>query len=272
MNEMIRHNGLPADIAVLARFTADAELKVHPAYRAAKAGDADAALELVLDFAASWLGQYRHRFPEKMIYVAPHALEASGENAIPQTLAQVCAELFDGQVDTEVVQSDRVYHTGADAMERMATRAQFEGLVVSGANYVLVDDVTNLGGTLAELNHYIQCYGGVVKDVVVLVNAGRSTALAPTPKDVRLITERFGHDFTDIFGIEPAALTANEARYLVGFRSIDEIRNRLAAARQEIHRRLRSKGITRAFESTELGASAKQALSAPTADQKKLDH
>ena len=32
--------------------------------------------------------------------------------------------------DTEVVQSDRVYHTGADPMERMAARAQFQGQIV----------------------------------------------------------------------------------------------------------------------------------------------
>jgi hypothetical protein len=41
------------------------------------------------------------------------------------------------------------------------------------------------------------------------------------------------------------ALTANEATYLIGFRSTDEIRNRLAKARQETDRRLRSKGIPR---------------------------
>ncbi len=125
---------------------------------------------------------------------------------------------------------------GADPMERMAARAQFIGRVVPGAEYVLVDDVTNLGGTLAELSNYIQAFGGVVKDVVVLVNAGRNSALTPSPKFVRLIKERFDDEFTDVFGIAPDALTANEAQYLVGFKSVDAIRNRLAAAEQEIDR------------------------------------
>ncbi|WP_157866642.1 hypothetical protein [Aromatoleum aromaticum] len=90
----------------------------------------------------------------------------------------------------------------------------------------------------------------------MLVNAGRNPALVPGEKFVRLIKERFDDEFTKVFGIEPDALTANEAEYLVGFKSIDAIRNRLAAAEQEIDRRLRSKGITRASEATASGAHA----------------
>lgn len=119
----------------------------------------------------------------------------------------------------------------------------------------------HLGGTLAELSNYIQVYGGVVRDVVVLVNAGRSPALVPDKKFVRLIKERFDEEFTEIFGIEPGALTANEAQYLVGFKSADQIRNRLAAAEQEIDRRLRSKGIARTLEKASFGAFADQGLS-----------
>ncbi|MCK0512734.1 hypothetical protein [Aromatoleum buckelii] len=84
----------------------------------------------------------------------------------------------------------------------------------------------------------------------MLVNAGRNPALVPGKKFVWLIKERFDEEFTKVFGFEPDALTANEAEYLVGFKSIDAIRNRLAAAEQEIDCRLRSKGITRASEAT----------------------
>ncbi|MBK9785798.1 MAG: conjugal transfer protein TraN [Betaproteobacteria bacterium] len=258
---MIRSFGFPASITALHLFTQDASLKAHPAYREAKAGGRDAALELVVKLAAPWLGEQRSRFKPGLSFVAPHAQEASGDNAIPQTLAAVCAELFGGCVDTEIVQSDRVYHTGADPMERMAARAQFVGQVTAGRD-VLVDDVTNLGGTLAELSSYIQVYGGVVENVVVLVNAGRNPALVPEKKFVRLIKERFGDEITEIFGVEPAALTANEAQYLVGFQSVDQLRNRLAAAEQEIDRRLRSKGIARAPEKASSGASADQSLNA----------
>lgn len=244
-------------------FTRDAALKQHTAYRLAKAGEQNAALELVIDLAITWLYGERARFDPGLLFVAPHAQEATGDNAIPQTLASVCAAVYRGKIDTEIVQADRVYHTGADPMERLAARAQFQGRVIPGGQYVLVDDVTNLGGTLAELANYIQGFSGVVKDVVVLVNAGRNAALVPDKKYVRLIKERFDDEFTQIFGVEPAALTANEAQYIAGFRSVDAIRNRLAAAEQEIDHRLRSKGIVRTFEAAAHGAHSGQALNLP---------
>lgn len=105
-----------------------------------------------------------------------------------------------------------------------------------------------------------QAFGGVVHDVVVLVNAGRDKALVPSKKFVQLIKERFDDEFTEIFGIEPSALTANEANYLVGFPAIDGIRNRLASARKEIDRRLRSKGIARTASGQALGAPSAAGL------------
>lgn len=42
-----------------------------------------------------------------------------------------------------------------------------------------------------------------------LFSAGRNPAWVPEHKDIRLIKERFSHEFIQIFGIDPAALTAN---------------------------------------------------------------
>jgi hypothetical protein len=153
---MLRRLGFPAGTRALALFDRDAGIKVHPSYKAAKSGDAEAALTLVSDLAGDWLFQQEGQFKSGTVFVAPHAKEASGDKAIPQTLSTLCVS-----------------------------------------------------------------------------------------KDVRLIKERFRDEFTEIFGINPDALTANEARYLVGFRSIDAIRDRLAAAKQEIDLRLRSKGLSR---------------------------
>lgn len=114
-----------------------------------------------------------------------------------------------------------------------------------GGRYVLVDDVTTMGGTLAELGHYIQANGGAVAGVVVMVNAARSGRLVPERRVVAALEKRYGDAIREIFGIDPAALTAEEARYLIGFRSADEIRNRSLAAKQETDRRLRAKGIDR---------------------------
>ena len=45
------------------------------------------------------------------------------------------------------------------------------------------------------------------------------------------------------FGINPGALSANDARYLSGFRTADELRNRAAKGAEEIDLRLRAKGF-----------------------------
>lgn len=240
----LRQHGFGADVDIPFSVLSDlAVLKAHRDYQAAKAGDISAAMNLVWDLAAMSIVEYTHRFPSHCIFVAPHAQEASGDNAIPQVLAEVCALVRMATADTDIVQTTRVFHTGADPMERMALRAQFEGAVLAQGQYVLVDDVSNMGGTLAELANYIYSHGGYVVGVMVLVNAGRSPHLKPDAKSIRKLETRYGHEITQLFGIEPSALTANEAHYLIGFRTIDEIRNRLAKARQETHLRLRSKGI-----------------------------
>jgi len=67
--------------------------------------------------------------------------------------------------------------------------------------------------------------------------------LAPDKVTITKLERRYPHDITTLFHIRPAALTANEAQYLIGFKTADEIRNRRTKAKEEIHRRLRSKGI-----------------------------
>lgn len=229
-------------------FTDDATLKAHPDYRAAKAGDQAAAVNVVWDLATDYLVKVVEKLPRDVIYVAPFAREATGDNAIPQVMAAACASLAGGNVDNEIVQVTRVFHTGADPMERLSLRAQFEGDVIAGERYVLVDDVINMGGTLAELADYIQRAGGLATAVIALVNAGRIKTLQGEPRGIKKLQERNANEILDIFGTQPVALTANEAQYLVGFRTPDEIRNRLATARKEINRRLRSKGIRWADE------------------------
>jgi hypothetical protein len=221
----------------------DEIMKAHPGYRMAKAGDIDAAVSLVTDLALDFLKDAVQMLPASAYYVAPHAKEASGDNALPQVIATTCALLSGGAVDNDIVQTTRVFHTGADPMERMASRPEFEGIVIPDAEYVIVDDVPTMGGTLAELAHYLQDRGGRITGAIVLVNAGRSEYFHPSSSIQSKLQSRYEQEIRQLFGIWPQALTANEANYLVGFRTVDEIRNRLLKARQETHRRLRSKGI-----------------------------
>ena len=242
----MRTHGFPATLTEPDwLFRNDAPLKAHPDYRAAKAGDPAAAVRLVMALAEPLGQRIAGKFPPDAVFVAPHAREATGDNAIPQVLARAMANLAGGQADLGIVQRTRVFHTGADPMERLNNPAQFDGPVQRGGHYVLVDDVTTMGGTLAELAHYIQANGGAVAGVVVMVNAARSGRLVPERRVIAALEKRYGNAIREIFGIDPAALTAEEARYLIGFRSADEIRNRSLAAKQETDRRLRAKGIDR---------------------------
>ena len=69
------------------------------------------------------------------------------------------------------------------------------------------------------------------------------TGIKGDERVIRKREERYENEIEEIFGITPGALTANEANYLIGFKSVDEIRNRLVKARKETDLRLRSKGI-----------------------------
>lgn len=240
----MRRYGFPVEVKEpFWLFDNDSALKAHPLYQEAKAGNKEAAVELVADLALDFLVQIKDMLPENAIFVAPHAREATGDNAIPQVLAAACSLVMQSQVETDIVQITRVFHTGADPMERMSLRAEFDGAVIKGARYVLVDDVTNMGGTLTELANFLLERGGLISAVVVLVNAGRVKHFHPSRTIVKKLEGRYGNEITEIFGISPSALTANEANYLVGFKTADEIRNRLAKARKETRLRLRSKGI-----------------------------
>ena len=244
-----RYLPIPKDIVVFSIFENDSHLKRHPDYRKAKAGNFRSAVNLISDLVWPEINQHKDRFSKDSIFAAPFARESSGDNAIPQVMAEVFALVCGATADRGLVQITKVYHTGANPMERLALRPEFEGPVVSGANYVLLDDVVSLGGTLAELAHYIQINGGLVRDIAVIVNAGRNKSLSPDIKTLRILNERFGNEIIEIFGININALTANEAQYLVGFRSTDEIRNRLIKAKKESNLRLRSKGIAGLFRS-----------------------
>lgn len=226
-------------------FDSDLDLKSHYKYREAKAGGIEASVELISDMALDFLISLKDRLPPDAIFIAPHAREATGDNAIPQVLATASAIVAQGKIETDIIQVTRVFHTGADPMERMCLRPEFEGAVIQGAQYVLVDDVTNMGGTLAELADYLLRSGGEVVAAIVLANAGRIKMFQPTRKVIRELEMRYAHEIEEIFGIVPSALTANEANYIIGFKSADEIRNRLAKARKETDNRLRSKGIDR---------------------------
>lgn len=240
----VRSAGIPKDAALVADFRNDIPLKRHADYKAAKAGDMDAAARLVQAVVKTdSLEAAKKAFGGDVIYVPVHAEEASGRNKIPNALALYYAAETGAEVDDSIVQANRAFHTGANAMERLLARAEFDGNVAPGGRYVLVDDVSTMGSTLADMAGYIRSHGGEVAGSVVLVNATRSGMMTPETKTIRELEARHGNEISKLFGIEPGALTSSESQYLLGFRTTEELRNRVAKARQERIARLRAKGI-----------------------------
>ncbi len=240
----IRSHPIPSESAVpLALLKDHQQIKSHPDYLAAKSGDYEAASRLVRQIAMPLIRRAMAHYPKGCLFVAPHAIESVGENAIPSMLSAALAVACAGEPDKTLIQKEKVYHTGADPMERLNNRPTFSGKVKTSRRYVIVDDVATLGGTVSELASYIQRQGGIVQGICLIVNAGRSGTLKPKKTHISLLKQRHGDDIEKLFGIQPEALTADEASYLAGFRTTDEIRTRSIKAREKTDHRLRAKGI-----------------------------
>jgi hypothetical protein len=133
-------------------------------------------------------------------------------------------------------------------MERLVAPVYFDGPIEPGARYVLVDDVITGGGTLAALADYIQANGGEVAGVVTLASASRSGELTAPRRVIAHLEARYGDAIREELGVDPAALTADEARYLIGFRNADELRSRAAKAREARAERARAGDARRVRE------------------------
>jgi hypothetical protein len=221
----------------------DNPLKSHADYKAAKAGDAQAAIRLVADrVKPETVGEVANRFGSGVVFAPVTALEASGQNAIPGALASYYAAAVGARTDTSIVQANRAGHTGEKAMARLVSRPLFDGPVQAGAKYVLVDDVSVLGGTLAEMANHIQSGGGEVVGVVTLVNAGRHGQYRANRGHIAEIERRFGNEIRSL-GVEPSALTANEALYVLNYPDADALRASIAKAQSQRRGRAGEEGI-----------------------------
>jgi hypothetical protein len=240
-----RSHGIPKEAATIHTFVNDQPLKARTDYKPAKAGDYEAAARLVRGLVKpANLEAARKQFGSEAIYVPAVGMEATGQNQIPRMLAEYYATEAGAKTSVgEIVQVNMAFHTGAGPMERLIARPLFDGPVEKDGKYVLVDDVTTMGGTLAEMANHIQANGGQVVGIVTLVNAGRSATMIPGKQQINEIERRYGHEISALFGIEPAGLTRNEATYILGFRDVEALRNRAAKAERQRSERLRAKGV-----------------------------
>jgi len=216
-------------------YASERATKAHPLYQAAKGGNAEAAVGLVLDLVGegSLSELSRHR-SSGAILLPVHATEEAGVNAIPVALAACIAGVTGLEVSTGVVQVTRALHTGASGWWRIRSQPVFEGEVEAGRSYVLVDDFVGMGGTLANLRGYVLAKGGRVLGAATLTGKGRSATLALDPQTLAKLRSAYGRDLESWwrarlgFGFDE--LTESEAQYLLRAGAADTIRDRIAQA------------------------------------------
>jgi hypothetical protein len=170
----------------------------------------------------------------KPILVSAHAYETEGVNAIPEALADKLAGRLGLETDNSIVQTNVVSHTGSDGYGRLARQALFAGEVVSGAEYVLVDDFVGQGGTLANLRGFIEARGGIVLVAVTLTGKPYSAKLSLETAQLVALREKHGKELENWwekrFDHPFDCLTQSEARYLHRSPDAETIRNRIIAA------------------------------------------
>ena len=154
----------------------------------AKAGDVEAAVELVANVVKpEKVKAIVEQHPNaRVAYV--HAEEATGRNQIPVQYANQFRRF--GLPLTDIVQTNKPAHTGSDRVGRFIRRARFDGDVESGAEYVIVDDHVTMGSTLRDLKDYIESKGGKVVAVSTLTASAGGTKLRPTEEQIKKLNEK----------------------------------------------------------------------------------
>ena len=194
----------------------------------AKAGDRDAADELVHEIADyEMIRNLKETFPDAI--VAPViAEEASGNNQVPYAYANLLRE--NGfEIDTNIIQSVRSHHTGANSIKRFTNRVRFDGEVQKGKSYILVDDHIDYGGTLRDFKDYIEANGGKVLAFSTLTAIDKDIKICPTKENIEKLNN-YGDKVDELlkqFGItdNKNGLTNGEVEGLINLLS-DKNRNR----------------------------------------------
>lgn len=222
--------------------TTVARLKRHPAHQAAKAGDPQAASRIVQDLFRPATVRPLVACYASAIVVAVHAEERAGRNMLPIALAVAIGKLRGNPVDRDIVQSNRVFHTGASALHRLLAVPEFDGPVSPGQTYIVVDDVVTSGSSLQGLRRFIERGGGLVVGAVAMAassnpQTGYGGWLDAHPATLTLIEGKF--DMAALTGVLVGhgiiketlrELTNSQARYLACYKSADSVRDSLAAA------------------------------------------
>ena len=225
----------------------------HPSFKDAKlGGDFEAAERLVYDLIdVQGLRELSYRNVGARIVVVGGG--PADTNQIPRAYAEAVSRVMECPLDLGVLKANSPKHTGKSAMRRFLSRAEFAGRITRGATYIAVDDVMTQGGTVSELRQFLQAQGSRVVAVATLAFTDSSVMsdgihIAPTADTRRKIASQFPADelkalflSNGIYQGNPLALTESEARMVLRYKTIEELRGaidieRSAMAAEQIDR------------------------------------
>jgi len=201
------------------------KLKSHPDYQAGQGRRPVAGLRVARDLMKPEKIEELQKTLAKekqVIIIAPVRMREGGlDNAIPPLMAEVISNQTGWQVDTSIIQINDVGHTDKGAIDRLFAQAEFEGEVIPGATYVILDDVVTTGGTLANLKGFIESKGGKVKAIQTIGAAQFATNLKIMPATLKKLRETYGQNLREtlefVYGgpIHEKNLTESEARTFI---------------------------------------------------------
>lgn len=186
--------------------TSLANLKGNPFYIKAKNGDPKSAVKLIeivitKEKMKKLLPIFKSVKDDKIIIIAFNfGLESEGKNKIPEKMADEVSQYFKATTQP-LYQKEKVYHTGMKStLERMLNTPLFEGEVIKGATYVIVDDVVSSGNTLASMKGHIEHNGGKVKGIITLAKGQNpyATNLKPDTDDIAKIKQIYKEKLDEV--------------------------------------------------------------------------
>jgi hypothetical protein len=141
-------------------------------------------------------------------------------NALPFAFAQYLSMRLGCPVNETIFQCARIGRTKLTKWKRFLHQPSFEGEVVAGQPYVLLDDVFTTGGTLACLRSYIVRNRGIVVGVATLAHESGRHQIFPIVEQTRVVLkDTYGNEleafWKDTLGHDLSNLTEAEARFLI---------------------------------------------------------
>ena len=210
-----------------------------PGYNAAKQGDPDRALELVLStLHDKTLNEITVTIGSQQPKVLPVlSIEETGYNKLPLALAEIISHSLDFEVEIDIIQVNKVLRTNSNADHRLTFNPKFSGEVTQNQTYFIVDDTLTMGGTIASLRGYIENRGGIAIGAMVLTAHKDALEIAIKPDMIRKIENKHGramnHFFEETFGYGIDKLTQGEAGHVRAAASVDQLRSRILEARRK---------------------------------------